>query len=192
MAKTFGTKKNGSAQPETQTTVRQKKPDGKGGGALKLLFGVLAAVAVGLFVYNNYFNSSAVPPANMPTSAPVSGDEAESRAALRGAGEIKGPRFPELDHYLQADHVNPNRARMNRYGRTSTLLAGCGVKFDAVRRDYQRDNHAAYLALRGSDAPVQDEDIVYPVPPDQSFSRSITARECSYVSQQVRLGEQNI
>ena len=111
---------------------------------------------------------------------------------LRSTNTIQTGRFPELDHYLEAQHVNPDRARIHRYGRTSTMLAQCGARFDAVRRDYQRENHAAYLSLKGHEPVVEETDIVNPVPADQGFSRAISAAECSHVSQRVRLGEQNI
>ena len=191
MTKTFGKRQAGSKQPQTQSTLRTDE-GGTSGNALKLLFGALAAVAIALFVYNSYFSKPASAPTQSVTAPPstITGTETVSQTAR--TADLQVPMYPELDHYLQAHHVNPVEAQLNKYARTTTLLAICGPSFAAVRRDYQRQNHPLFVQLRGQDPAGLDLENLPAVPPDIGFSRAVSPRECSYVSQVVRLGQQDL
>ncbi len=205
MPKTFGTKEAGSLEPETQMVEDASAES----GILRVAFFVMAGIAVLLFAYNMFFAKTPEVIAAEPATIAVT-------PTLRSDSQAPAQKFPDLDVYLEAAHVNPNKSRLNRFSRTSSLLEQCGPKYAAVSRDYSRKNQDAYLALKPSAASstelnaqtvslglqvkqdnsalasVKNAETLKKVQADRAFSRSLSARECSYVSQRVRAGDLNI
>ncbi len=210
MPKTFGTKEPGSLEPET-LMVEETSAESS---VLRAAFFVMAGIAVMLFAYNMFFAKpqtavAATDSMDAPISAPM----------LRTENKAPAVRFPELDAYLDAKHVDPTRSRINKYVRTASLLDQCGAKYAAVLRDYNRKNHSRYAALTPPKMPsakstelnaenmklglsisqdnsaiasVSNAQAFSSVKADRAFSRHLSSRECSYVSQRIRAGELNI
>ena len=166
MQRAFGTKESGSVQPETKVAAAEESK----GGIVKLLFGLMASVAVLLFAYNTYNDLNApktpVLTQTQPEQAMPASQTAAAAPLLRGATAQdstplaapkveavkdlpKKAKYAELDHYLKAGHIDPKTSKLNKYTRTINVLEGCGRQYDRILTSYRDTNQPVYDRLTG-------------------------------------------